>query len=212
MLAAAVVRPSVRPSVRAWLLGSRLKEANIMRCRRPTILTTVIAAGAVSLFAAGCGGGSTTTAATTAATQNGALAYAHCMRSHGVPNFPDPTSSGGNNKDAIVSALQKVGNSQTQAAQTACMHLNGGSPGTSPSAAQGQAQTAAMLAFARCMHRRGFPNFPDPTAQGQLSPQMVTAAGIDLHQPAVLNAGLACTSVTHGLLTRAAIERAVNGG
>ena len=41
---------------------------------------------------------------------------------------------------------------------------------------------------------------------------MVTAAGIDLHQPAVLGAGLACTSVTHGLLTRAAVERAVNGG
>jgi hypothetical protein len=41
---------------------------------------------------------------------------------------------------------------------------------------------------------------------------MVTAAGIDLHQPAVLNAGLACTSVTHGLLTPADIRRAVNGG
>jgi hypothetical protein len=56
-----------------------------------------------------------------------------------------------------------------------------------------------------------FPDFPDPT-QGELSPQMVTAAGIDLHQPAVLKAGLACRSVTHGLLTRAAVERAVNGG
>lgn len=56
-----------------------------MRCRCPTILTAVIGAAAVSLFAAGCGGSSPTTAATTtAATQNGALAYARCMRSHGV--------------------------------------------------------------------------------------------------------------------------------
>jgi hypothetical protein len=61
------------------------------------------------------------------------------------------------------------------------------------------------------MQRRGFANFPDPTAHGQLSPQMVTAAGIDLHQPQLLRAGLACVPVTHGLLTPAAIERAVNG-
>ncbi|HEY5262412.1 MAG TPA: hypothetical protein VIJ33_09880 [Solirubrobacteraceae bacterium] len=183
-----------------------------MRCRRSIILTTVIAAAVVSLFAAGCGGGSSTTAATTTgATPSGALAYSHCMRSHGVRNFPDPTSSGAPNKEAIVSALRAVGSSQAQAAQTACLHVNGGGPGTSQSVAQSQAQTAAMLAFARCMRTRGFADFPDPT-HGQLSPEMVTAAGIDLHQPAVLNAGLACTSVTHGLLPRAAIERAVNGG
>jgi hypothetical protein len=91
------------------------------------------------------------------------------------------------------------------------MHLNGGGPGTGQSVVQGQAQTGSMLAFARCMRSRGFPDFPDPQ-HGQLSPQMVTAAGIDLHQPAVLKAGLACTSVTHGLLTRADAERAVNGG
>jgi hypothetical protein len=180
-----------------------------MRCRRPTTLTTVIVAAAVSLFAVGCGGSSSTTAATTT---SGALAYARCMRSNGVPNFPDPTgSAGGGNKAAIVSALQAVSNSQAQAAQTACMHVNGGSPGTGQSVAQGPASTAAMLAFARCMRSRGFPDFPDP-AHGQLSPQMVTAAGIDLHQPAVLRAGLACIRVTHGLLTRAGIERAVSGG
>jgi hypothetical protein len=69
-----------------------------------------------------------------------------------------------------------------------------------------------MLAFARCVRGHGFPNFPDPARSGQLTPEMVTAAGINLHQPAVLKAGLACTSVTHGLLTRAAVERAVNGG
>ncbi len=171
---------------------------------------TVVAVAAVSLLAAGCGGGSSTTAATT--TQNGPRAYARCMHAHGVPNFPDPTSSGGGDKEAVVAALQEVGNSKAEAAQTACVHVNGGSPGTGQSAAQSQAHRAAMLAFAQCMRRRGFANFPDPSSQGELSPEMVTAAGIDLHQPAVLGAGLACTSVTHGLLTRAAVERAVNGG
>jgi hypothetical protein len=180
---------------------------------RALIFISVVAVAAVLLLASGCGGGASTTATTTtAATRNGVFAYALCMRSHGIPNFPDPNSSGGNSKEAVISALQGVSNSRVQAAQTACRHVNGGSPGTGPSAAQSQAHTAAMLAFARCMRSHGFASFPDPTAQGQLSPQMVTAAGIDLHQPAVLNAGLACTSVTHGLLTRADVERAVDGG
>ncbi len=175
--------------------------------------TPLAAIATVSVLAAGCGGGSSTASGTrTTATQSGALAYARCMRSHGVSNFPDPTSSGGNHKEAIVSALQEIGNSQAQAAQTACMHVNGGSPGTGQSSAQSQVRAAAMLAFAACVRARGFPNFPDPTNLGQLTPEMVTAAGIDVHQPELLRAGLACVPVTHGLLTRAAIERAVNGG
>ena len=181
----------------------------MMRCRTLILITSVVGAAAVWLLAAGFGGGSSTTAATMmTATQNGALAYASCMRSHGVPNFPNPTSSAGDSKRAVVSALQAVTNSQAQAAQTACAHVNGGSPGT----LQGQAHIAAMLAFVRCVRSHGFPNFPNPTNQGQLSAQMVTAAGIDLHQPAVLKAGLTCTSVTHGVLTRAVVQRAVNGG
>lgn len=183
-----------------------------MRSRTLILTASVVAAAAVWLLAAGFGGGSSTTAATTpAGTQSGALAYARCMHSHGVPNFPDP-SSRGDDKRAVVSALRALTISQAQAAQTACMHVNGGSPGTGQGTAQSQARTTAMLAFARCVRSHGFPKFPDPTSQGQLSPQMVTAAGIDLHQLAVLKAGLACTGVTQGVLTRAAIERAVNGG
>jgi hypothetical protein len=181
-----------------------------MRCRRPHIPTTVIATAAVSLLAAGCGGGSSTTAAkTTAATPSGALAYARCMRSHGVTNFPDPT--GGNNKEAVVSALQAVGNSQAQAAQTACMPVNGGSPGTGQSAGPSQARTAAMLAFARCIRGHGFPTFPDPTSSGQLTHEMLASAGINLQQPAVLQAGDACVSVTHGIITKAIVARFVAG-
>jgi hypothetical protein len=52
------------------------------------------------------------------------------MRTHGVPNFPDPTGSGGNSKEAAIRAFKKVSNSQVLAAQTACQHLqpNGGRP------------------------------------------------------------------------------------
>jgi hypothetical protein len=178
-----------------------------MRFHRP-LSPAAIAVAAVSLLAAGCGGSSFTSAATTR--QNGTLAYVHCMRSHGVPNFPDPNSSGEIPKYKIVPL---VSSPQFQVAERACRQLvpNSGLGPQEP-AVPARTRLADALAFARCMRARGFTSFPDPTAQGQLTPQMVTAAGIDLHQPNLLRAGLACVPVTHGLLTPAAIERAVNGG
>ncbi len=172
-----------------------------MRRRRPLILASVVAVAAVSLLAAGCGGGSSTTAATNAAatTRNEALAFSHCMHSHGVPNFPDPNSSGQIPKDQIIPGSQ----------QPSGLRRPIGSPGQS--AAQGQAHTAALLAFAHCIRSHGFPNFPDPTSSGQLTHEMVASAGINLHQPAVLQAGDACTSVTHGVITKAVVARFVAG-
>ncbi len=132
---------------------------------RALIPTSVIAVAVVSLLAAGCGGGSSTTAATST-TQSGALAYSHCMHSHGVPNFPDPNRSGQIPKEQVI-ALDPSG-PQFKAAGTACARLNPyGPPGET--AAQVQAQAAAMLAFAQCMRGRGFLSFPDPTAQGELN-------------------------------------------
>jgi hypothetical protein len=173
---------------------------------RTLIAISLVAAAAVSLLTAGCGGSSMTTAATT---ENGPLAYAHCMRTHRVPNFPDPTGESG--KQAVVSALREVSNSQAQAAQTACAHVNGGSPGTSQSATSSQAQTAGAVAFSRCLRSHGFPNFPDPTSSGQLTHQMVANAGINVHQPAVLRAADACVSVTHGVITKATVASFVAG-
>jgi hypothetical protein len=179
---------------------------------RPLVLASVAAFAAVSLLTAGCADGSSTTVATTTtATPNGALAYARCMRSHGVTNFPDPTASEGDDKEAVVSALQAVSNSQAQAAQTACMHVNGGSPGTGQSAAQSQTHTAAMLAFARCIRTHGFPSFPDPTPSGQITHEMLSKAGINLHQPAVRQAADACVSVTHGFVTKTDVARFIAG-
>jgi hypothetical protein len=172
---------------------------------RTLIPTSVIAVAAVSLLLAGCGGGSSTTTTTTKA-QNGALAYSHCMHAHGVPNFPDPNSSGQIPKDQII-ALDPS-SPQFEAAQRACAQLW---PYRSPGqTAPGQAHTAAMLAFARCVRSHGFPNFPDPTSSGQLTPEMAAQAGINLHQPAVLHAADACVSVTHGVLTKADVARALN--
>jgi hypothetical protein len=172
---------------------------------RTRIPTAVIAAAALSLLVAGCGGGASTSGA--GAAHDGLVAYSGCMRSHGVPNFPDPTPNEGIPKDKIP-----VGSRQFNAASNDCKHLMPASGlGPQTTAQPTRTRLAAALAFARCMRDRGFPKFPDPTVEGQLTPQMVAAAGIDLHQPGVLQAGLACAPVTHGLITRAAVERAVNG-
>ena len=50
-----------------------------------------------------------------------AVAYSDCMRSHGVPNYPDP-ASGGHLPKGSAQQLG-VSNSQLQAAEQACQHL-----------------------------------------------------------------------------------------
>jgi hypothetical protein len=143
--------------------------------RRPIILASVIAAAAFPLLAAGCGGGSspgvaspttTTTVSPSAggSTQaTGLVAFASCMRSHGVPNFPDPTSSGEVPKQAVVSAFQAVSTSQARAAQEACNHLlpAGGLSGQPVQTITAQDRQDYLRAAA-CMRSHGFPNFPDP--------------------------------------------------
>lgn len=171
-------------------------------------IASVFAVACASMLMAGCGGGSSTNTAAT--TQRGPLAYSRCMHSHRVPNFPDPDNSGAIPKDKII-ALDD--GPQFKAAENACQHVmpaSGLGAGSTPQ--QTRTRLADALAFARCMRDHGFPKFPDPSARGELTPQMVTAAGIDLHQQVLLHAGLSCAPVTHGLITRAAVERAVNGG
>jgi subtilase family serine protease len=110
------------------------------RCRRPLILTTFAAIVASSLLAASCGGGRTpgvaSVASTRTARQNGALAVSLCMRSHGVPNFPDPPPIGSRATKPTPQQLG-VSDSQFQAAASACNHL----PGSQAFASTGGAPT-----------------------------------------------------------------------
>jgi hypothetical protein len=177
--------------------------------RSRTLLTaSVLVVMAGSLLIAGCGGSASRS--TSAAAQPALVTYANCMHSHGVPDFPEPVAGQGIPKGQL---LRLVGSPQFSAATSACKHVMPAS-GLGPQSTRQSTRVrlAAALVFSRCLRDRGFPNFPDPTAQGELTPQMVTAAGIDLHQPALLHAGLACAPLTHGVITRAAVKRAVNGG
>ncbi len=88
-----------------------------------------------------------------------ALAFSRCVRSHGVPNFPDPNSSG----NLPASSKQIAHNSpQFAAAANDCRHLLPNS-GNGPTPAQWQQILGDMVKFARCVRHHGMPNWPDPT-------------------------------------------------
>jgi hypothetical protein len=93
--------------------------------------------------------------------QQEALNYSRCMRSNGVPNFPDPQPGGG----FVFRAGAGVDPSSPafEAARAKCQKqipLGGPTPGstTHPS----RQWLAQMIKAAQCMRRHGISGFPDP--------------------------------------------------
>ena len=179
----------------------------------PRILACVAATAALSLPAAGCGGGSpgpasdASSSGTAAAT--GAVAFAHCMRSHGVPGWPDPESNGVFDKSKLRQL--RVSPTRVRAIEDGpCNHLlpTGGS-GSPDAEQQTRTRVADALSFARCMRTHGVTRFPDPTAQGDLTVEMVQAQGIDVHAPAVLHVVQTCIPASHGGITAAKVREAL---
>ena len=145
----------------------------------------LIALASLAVTAAGCGSkpvssgvaqlpGSTTT---TSSQNNGSepegstagspARYSACMRSHGVPKFPDPQTGSGGGVNLTIGPGSGIDPSSPQfkAAQKACEKLMPGGKGSASPAQQAKAQ-AQMLKFSACMRSHGLPNFPDPTFSG----------------------------------------------
>jgi len=171
-----------------------------MRMRRRSIAASFIAAAAaLALLAVGCGGDGTpgvagSPSSTTAATmaQNGALAFARCMRSHGLPNWPDPTSNGVFDKSKLRLTGYSV--SQVRAAEDGpCNHLlpNGGNSKRYTITA---ADRADYLKAAACMRSHGFPAFPDPTFQNS-NVQTNIPASVNQDAPSFKHAAATCTKL-----------------
>ncbi len=107
------------------------------------------------------------------------LAFSSCMRSHGVPNFPDPNSQG--QIDIGSSDGINPQSPQFQSAQQACQKLmpNGGKQ---PTPAQQAQALAAALKMSQCMRAHGITDFPDPSARGgAISIKINGSAGSDLN-------------------------------
>jgi hypothetical protein len=127
-----------------------------------------------------------------------------------VANFPDPPPIGARTSKPTLQQLG-VSESQFRRAAGTCSHLlpSGGS-GSQQTAQQKHTRLVDELSFARCMRNHGVSRFPDPTAQGDLSVEMVRAQGIDVHSPAVLHVVQACLPASHGALTPAKVRAALN--
>lgn len=155
--------------------------------------------GAATL-AAGCGGASSGNGSLSAQTLSRAglfrhaLAFAACMRGHGLPNFPDPTNKGGAVQETLTAGAGVDPNSpQFAAARNACRHLlpNKGVPGPSPGQGITPAQQADYLKAAGCMRTHGVLNFPDPTFQ-QNSVAFNSRTPIDTNTPQYESALTTC--------------------
>jgi hypothetical protein len=190
----------------------------------PVRLAALIAVGSLALAACGSSSNNPGTTTGSSASPHGiadaVYRYAACMRAHGVPNFPDPHVSVSNNGSGGTAVAVQIGgggiNPKSPAVRAAgkdCGKILPGPGGQSAAqlAAQQHTREVDMLSFGQCMRGRGIANFPDPTARGQLTLAMVNGAGVDLHAPQTLKAALACAPASHGALTAAQIEQAVNG-
>ena len=118
------------------------------------------------------------------------VAYARCMRSHGVINFPDSNAAG-----AFTHGNLDPNSPQFRAASQACRSLlpAGTNLSTTAGGAISPQRQAQLLAFARCVRSHGVPNFADPTAHGLTPP-----AGIDQNSPAFQSAFQACRRLLPG--------------
>jgi hypothetical protein len=110
------------------------------------------------------------------------------MRSHGVPDFPDP---GPIHIDVRAHPDLDPNSPQFVAAQKACRPLE--PLGTAANGVSPQLQAAA-LAYSGCMRSHGFPRFPDPVFDSR--GEHVAINGIDTDSAQFQNADKACQTST----------------
>jgi hypothetical protein len=109
------------------------------------------------------------------------------MRSNGITNFPDPTSTGG--IDISSSSGIDPQSPQFQTARKACLKYF---PGPDLSKAQTAQQEAQALAFTKCMRDNGVPDFPDPQFAVNGAEMERPVAGVDPNSPTYQAAANKC--------------------
>lgn len=179
----------------------------------------VIAAGAI---AGGCGSASngpgvagagshpTTANGSTSASGHGSpLAYSRCMRTHGVPNFPDPTVRSGGGFGFSFPQGVDPRSPQFQAADRACKSQL---PGGHFTPAQQQQAMAAALRVSQCMRAHGIKDFPDPNNQGGTAIKAGPGSDLDPNNPQFKAANAACQHLMPGPKNRVGPQVSSNGG
>jgi hypothetical protein len=139
---------------------------------------------------AACGNSGTTSASGDSSTSSAyqkALAYAQCIRAHGIPGYPDPNSQGqfvAQNGSALPSVSPAVLNEANQACQKLL-------PPSLQQGPRGASANPSQLQFSQCMRRHGEPAFPDPASNGSFT----LPPGMNAESPQFQNAEKACQSL-----------------
>jgi hypothetical protein len=169
-------------------------DENRPRARLWTAMLAV--AAGITLLTAACGGGGTPTDAASASASASAsspatmaLAYAQCIRKHGVPNYPDPTVNGNSVSSGVNVNSLGVSQSVLQAAQNACKSLS--PQNFVPPGANSAQNIAQDRTYAQCIRNHGVPDFPDPTSNGVFN----VPASVNVQGSAYQAASKACQSV-----------------
>ena len=166
-------------------------------------LRTLFVAIACALPLGACGGSSGTsgTSGTASGAKASGIRFADCMRTHGIPNFPDPSGGGGGIQIPIGSGIKPFSPAFKSAQQACAKLLPFGGPtrgGTSP------ARKAQLLRLAECMRSHGLTSFPDPTSGPPSLPPsgggfgfgspgaFLSVPGSVVNQPAFQTAAKAC--------------------
>jgi hypothetical protein len=124
------------------------------------------------------------------------LKYSQCMRTHGLPSFPDPVQQSGGG----ISLSMKKGSGPDpdspsfKAAEAACRKF-------APRRGTGQPMPAAeqqrFLRYSQCMRTHGVPQFPDPKFSGG-GVQLRLPQGLGPDSPSLKAAQNACRSLQPG--------------
>jgi len=193
--------------------------------RRSSPVWLVVTGTIAALLLAACSGaapsngvvtletpGASTTPDPSAATGKGSaddydkmLAYAQCMRDHGVASFPDPVTDGQGHIGLQIQAGPGTGldpNSATfKAADDACHSLMPAPPAGGSDANDDQG-FQDMVAYSQCMRDNGVADFPDPVrdSNGGVSMSLGGGPGSDLdpNSPTFKAAQTACASKLPG--------------
>jgi len=159
------------------------------------MLASAVVVVVFSVLATGCGGGTpavaniASTASAATAAQSAPVAFARCMRSHGVRTFPDPNASG--QFEGVQLKRVGVSASQVRAAQSSCNYLLPNGMPVAPPYTITRADQIDYLKGAACVRRHGFPGFPDPTFRNN-DVQLNIPASIDQNSPQFKRAAATC--------------------
>jgi hypothetical protein len=178
----------------------------------------VVVLASVALLVAGCGGSSSSSGVahlststssdspaggnssssseeSSASAQQKMVKFSQCMRTHGEPEFPEPTE-GGIRIENHNGHGPNPESPRFQAAEKACSKYAPSKVAPSP-AEQAKMQEGA-LKFSACMRSHGVPNFPDPEFHSGGGGVRVRiggkGSGIDPNSPQFKAAQKACQS------------------